>query len=82
VAFKTRSRFEYFRFLMATIVGRQTFSRSIELLDADSVDCRPLNGSKTKVFVEADGEVLGSLPARMELAREKLNILVPLGAQP
>jgi diacylglycerol kinase (ATP) len=82
VAFKTRSRIDYLRFLLATIVGRQTFSRTIELLDADSVECRPLNGSKSSVFVEADGEVLGSLPARMELAREKLNVLVPPGAQP
>lgn len=82
VAFKTRSRFDYLRFLLATVVGRQTFSRSIELLDADRVDCRPLNGSKSTVFVEADGEVLGALPARMELAREKLKVLVPPGAQP
>lgn len=82
VAFKTRSRLHYLRFLLATIVGRQTFSRTIELLDADAVECRPLNGSKTSVFVEADGEVLGALPARIELARETLNLLVPPGAQP
>jgi YegS/Rv2252/BmrU family lipid kinase len=82
VAFKTRSRLEYMRFLLATLAGRQTFSRSIELLDADAVECRPMNGSKTKVFVEADGEVLGALPARIELAREKLTLLVPPGAQP
>ena len=66
VAFKTRSRMEYLRFLLATLVGRQTFSRSIELLDADAVECRALNGSKTNVFVEADGEVLGALPARIQ----------------
>ena len=82
VAFKTRSRFDYLRFLLATVIGRQTFSRSIELLDAEAVDCRPLNGAKASVFVEADGEVLGALPARIELAREKLTLLVPPGAQP
>ena len=82
VAFKTRNRFHYLRFLLATVVGRQTFSRTIELLDAVSVDCRPTNGSKSKVFVEADGEVLGSLPARIELARETLTLLVPSGARP
>jgi diacylglycerol kinase (ATP) len=82
VAFKTRSRIHYLRFLLATMVGRQTFSRAIELIDADSVDCRPLNGSKSSVFVEADGEVLGALPARLELAREKLTLLVPPGARP
>lgn len=82
VAFKTRSRFQYMRFLLATLVGRQTFTRSIELLNADAVECSPLNGSKSSVFVEADGEVLGALPARIELARETLTLLVPPGAQP
>jgi diacylglycerol kinase (ATP) len=82
VAFKTQSRFHYLRFLLATVIGRQTFSRTIELLDADAVDCRPLNGSKSSVFVEADGEVLGSLPARLELSHEKLTLLVPPGAKP
>src|SRR5438445_293236 len=33
VAFKTRSRLEYLRFLLAALAGRQTFSRTIELLD-------------------------------------------------
>ena len=82
VAFKTRSRLQYLRFLLATLVGRQTFSRTIELLNADAVECRPFNGSKTCVFVEADGEVLGVLPARIELARETLTLLVPPHAEP
>jgi diacylglycerol kinase family enzyme len=82
VAFKTRSRLQYLRFLLATVLGRQTFSRTIELLDADSVVCRPANGSKSRVFVEADGEVLGALPARIEVARETLMLLVPPGARP
>lgn len=82
VAFKTRNRLHYLRFLLATVIGRQTFSSTIELLDADAVDCRLLNGSKSRVFVEADGEVLGALPARIELARDSLTLLVPPGAQP
>ncbi len=82
VAFKTRSRLQYLRFLLATLAGRQTYSRTIELLDADAVECRASNGSKTRVFVEADGEVLGVLPARIELARETLTLLVPSHAEP
>ena len=82
VAFKTRSRLDYMRFLLATVFGRQTFSRTIELIEADAVECSPLNGSRSSVFVEADGEVLGALPARIELAREKLTLLVPPGARP
>jgi len=82
VAFKTRSRMQYLRFLVATLMGRQTFSRSIELLDADAVECRATNGSRANVFVEADGEVLGLLPARIEVARETLMLLVPPHAEP
>src|SRR6266568_3513575 len=52
VAFKTRSRFQYLRLLLATLAGRQTFDRNIELLDADAVDCRAGNGASADVFVE------------------------------
>jgi diacylglycerol kinase (ATP) len=82
MAFKTRSRIDYLRFLLATVVGRQSFDHTIELLDADSVECRLTNGSSSKVLVEADGEVLGSLPARLEVARETVHLLVPPHAQP
>jgi diacylglycerol kinase family enzyme len=82
LAFKTRSRFQYFRFLIATLAGRQTFTRNIELLDADAVDCRAADDVSAEVFVEADGEVLGILPARIELARETLHLLIPPHAQP
>jgi diacylglycerol kinase family enzyme len=34
------------------------------------------------VYVEADGEVLGTLPARLEVARETLTLLIPPHAEP
>lgn len=82
ITFKTRSRYRYMRFLLAVIAGRQTFSNDVELVEATAVDCRSRNGSKRTIYVEADGEVLGSLPARMEVSTEKLTLLVPSGAQP
>ena len=82
ITFKTRSRFRYLKFLLAVVAGRQTFSKDVELVEATSVDCRTRNGSKKQIFVEADGEVLGALPARMEVSTEKLMLLVPPGAQP
>lgn len=81
LAFKTRSRWRYLRFLLATLAGRQTFSDAIELLNADSVDCLPRNGSSAEVHAEADGEWLGWLPARLEIAPLTLTLLVPPGAQ-
>jgi YegS/Rv2252/BmrU family lipid kinase len=82
ISFKTRSRYRYLRFLLAVIAGRHTFSDDVELVESTTVDCRTLNGSKKKIFVEADGEVLGALPARMEVSHEKLTLLIPPDAHP
>jgi YegS/Rv2252/BmrU family lipid kinase len=77
VAFKTRSRLQYMRFLLAVIFGRQTFSHAIELLDAISVECEVRQGSAERVYVEADGELLGSLPVRIEIVPQALTLLMP-----
>jgi diacylglycerol kinase (ATP) len=82
VAFKTRSRFRYLRFLLAVIGQRHTFSKEVELLKADTVECMPRNGSSSRVYVEADGDVLGHLPARIEIAPQMLTLLIPPDAQP
>lgn len=82
VVFKTRSRFAYSRFLLAVMFGRQTFNRRIELLDAFSVECRLCCGNTGVIYAEADGEVLGALPVRIEIVPEAVNLLVPLDAKP
>jgi YegS/Rv2252/BmrU family lipid kinase len=82
ISFKTRSRYRYLRFLLAVVAGRHTFSDDVELVEAKAVNCSARNGSKKRIYVEADGEVLGSLPARMDVSTEKLTLLVPPGAQP
>jgi len=82
VAFKTRRRLHYMRFLLAVVFGRQTFLNGIELLDAVSVECRPSEGSSARIFVEADGELLGGLPVRIEIAPQTLTLLIPPSAQP
>ncbi len=82
VAFKTRSRVRYLRFLLAVMASRQTFSRDVELIAAESVECHPGAGSPSRVYVEADGEVLGQLPAHIEVAAETLTLLIPPHARP
>ncbi|HEY3625260.1 MAG TPA: diacylglycerol kinase family protein [Terracidiphilus sp.] len=82
LAFKTRSRFRYMRFLLAVLGQRHSFSRDVELLKADTVECMPANGSSARVYVEADGEALGHLPARIEIASKMLTLLIPPDAQP
>jgi diacylglycerol kinase family enzyme len=82
LAFKTRSRFHYMRFVLASLLGRQTFNHRIELLDVQSVECRASNGAADRVYVEADGELLDGLPVKIEIAPQTLTLLIPPGAQP
>jgi len=78
MAFKTGNRFHYVRFLAAVLLGRQTFSSRIEVLDAISVECREIPGARKEIYVEADGELLGSLPVRLEIVPDALTMLMPL----
>lgn len=80
LAFKTRSRVHYMLFLLAVLFGRHTFAREVELLDAISVECDARKGSSEQVFVEADGELLGSLPVRIEIVPQALTLLIPQSA--
>jgi len=82
IAFKTQSRFRYILFMLAVLARRHTFHREVELVETPSIECRPRNGSKEELFVEADGEVLGMLPVKLEVVPHSLNLLVPPGAQP
>jgi len=82
VAFRTRSRLHYLRFLLAVVAGRQTFTNGVQLITAKSVECNAASGTKGPLYVEADGELLGHVPARLEMTNEKLTLLVPQGAQP
>lgn len=82
IAFRTRSRLDYMRFLLSVLAGRHSFDRTVQLLEASSVECRARNGTRGRLFAEADGEVLGSTPVRLEVADDALTLLVPPGAEP
>lgn len=77
IAFKTRSRLLYLQFMAAVWIRQHSYSRTIELVDCSSVDCSDLEGSTEPSFVEADGELLGTLPARIELVPQALTLLIP-----
>jgi diacylglycerol kinase (ATP) len=77
VIFKTRNRFRYLSFMMAVMFRRHTYSRGIESVDAVSVGCSVPDGSPERILVEADGELLGSLPARIEIVPDALTLLIP-----
>lgn len=82
VAFKTRKRFDYLKFLTAVVGRRHTFNGRIALMDATSVECVPRKGMEGKVYVEADGELLGGLPVEIDIVPDALSMLIPAEAEP
>ena len=77
IAFKTRSRLRYLQFIAAVWFRRHTYSSTIELVECVTVECRDLEHSTEPSFVEADGELLGTLPVRMDVVPRALTLLIP-----
>jgi diacylglycerol kinase (ATP) len=77
VVFRTRSRIRYLEYMTSVLFGWRRQVRDIELLNASSVECRLPVGSKARIYVEADGELLGTLPAKLEIVRDAVTLLIP-----
>jgi len=77
IALTTRSRLRYLRFMIAVLLGRHRYVAPIQLIECESVECFGLQGSTEELFVEADGEWLGTLPVRMEVVPDALTVLIP-----
>lgn len=77
IAFKTRSRLRYLRFMAAVWLRRHTYSSTFELVECVTVECRDLEHSLEPSFVEADGELLGTLPVRIDVVPQALTLLIP-----
>ena len=78
VLFRTQSRISYLRYIIRGMVGARWQVEGIELADAERVACRLLPESTvSRIFVEADGELLGTLPAEISIVPDAVNLLVP-----
>ena len=78
VLFHTRSRAAYLGYVLRGLVGAKWQIPGIELVHASRVSCRSGEGS-SRIFVEADGELLGTLPAEISVVADALTILGPAG---
>ncbi len=77
---QTASRNAYLRYVAAAVLGwRERKIAGIELVNCSELDCRlPADGDAAdRVYVEADGELLGRLPARMTMEQDALTLVVP-----
>jgi diacylglycerol kinase (ATP) len=82
VLFRTRSRLAYLNYIVRGLVGARWQVGGIELVYGVKVACRTRdNGaSSTRVFVEADGELLGTLPVEISVVPDAVTLLIPCGA--
>lgn len=77
LAFATQSRWHYLLFVAGAIAGHHRFSKIVDLFETSEVQCAHFPGGENSLLVEADGEVLGHLPARLTMVDDALTLLVP-----
>jgi diacylglycerol kinase (ATP) len=78
VLFHTRSRAAYLGYLMRGLLGTRWKIPGIEWRDAQDVQCQPVgSAADSRIFVEADGELLGTLPAKVSIVHQAFTLLVP-----
>jgi diacylglycerol kinase family enzyme len=88
---RTASRHAYLRYVAGVLLGRRWEITGIDLVSCSEIVCRlpkksdgsDSNGSSVesaiedRVYVEADGELIGRLPARMTMVPDALSLVVP-----
>jgi len=75
VLFRTSSRWCYLLYVLRGLVGARWPVPGVELKRADAIRLMPSGTSP--VFIEADGELLGQLPAEISIVHDALTLLVP-----
>ena len=78
---RTSSRFSYLLYVIRGFLGARWSVPGIELIHSHAVRCQyedvPEEVGSGKVYVEADGELVGTLPAEITMVPDALTILVP-----
>jgi diacylglycerol kinase (ATP) len=81
VLFHTRSRVAYLRYVLRGLFGTNWKVPGIELVHSTGAVCREVgssgSGTKPRIFVEADGTLLGTLPAEISVVRDAVILLMP-----
>jgi diacylglycerol kinase family enzyme len=82
---RTASRNAYLQYVAGALLGRQWNISGIDLVNCSEIICKLPEKSaghshshkEDRVYVEADGELLGRLPARMTMVHDALSLVVP-----
>jgi YegS/Rv2252/BmrU family lipid kinase len=78
---RTDSRWRYLSYVARSLLGGSWSVPGIDLVHGTSVRCDYLpesaSRSERRVYVEADGELIGMLPAEITIVRDALTLLAP-----
>jgi diacylglycerol kinase (ATP) len=80
---RTASRFAYLQYVTRTLLRRDRKVKGIDLAHSDRVSCSYVDGpdavtaNQPKVYLEADGELVGTLPAEITIIPDALTLLAP-----
>jgi len=83
VVCRTSSRASYLMYVVRGLLGHRWSVPGVELVHAESATCSYSLGAEApvpagpKVYVEADGELIGTLPADISIVPDALTVLVP-----
>jgi diacylglycerol kinase family enzyme len=77
VLFEGESSLQFLKYMLAVVVHRQQTMRGITILRTRHAVFSCLRNSK--IHVQIDGEYAGVAPARVEIVRNALTLLVPPG---
>jgi diacylglycerol kinase family enzyme len=76
--FETNSRLRYLQFIARGLLGAKWRIPGIEVADAEVARCFAARDRKgRRIFVEADGELLGTVPAEITIIPDAFTMLVP-----
>ena len=81
VLMKSRNRLSYVRYVAGLQFDRAWTGSDIELVYSTSLTCRPV-GDETRIYSQADGELLSTLPVTIQMTDATVNLLVPQRSVP
>lgn len=76
---RTSSRAAYLRYVTGALLGRPQKIAGIDTISCSEITCREpeKDRDEERVYVQADGELLGRLPARMSMVADALSLVAP-----
>ena len=77
VLFRTRSRLAYLGYIARGLLGAKWNVTGVDLVHSTGATCQPKAGA-SPIYVEADGEILGTLPVEISVVPQAVTVLAPV----